>query len=175
MRKTFRAYAQSRGNLRADAFDLSDCSFKDKISGFNVVFVATYIKTASIQGRASFSDAYHPQHTLQAPVSPSPWLSVLATERQCWTGRLTHDMGLYDLGVYHILRATLITTSGKSVMTRPQIFRRVFATTNATPNIANVQFVLIEAYSISEAWETPHFLQSGKPCRSDRNQCSSAP
>ncbi|KAI4102112.1 MAG: hypothetical protein LQ339_004785 [Xanthoria mediterranea] len=69
-------------------------------------------------------------------------------------------MGLYDLGVYHILRATLITTSGKSVMTRPQIFRRVFATTNATPNIANVQFVLIEAYSISEAWETPHFLQS---------------
>ena len=96
MRETFRAYAQSRGTFWPDAFDLSDCSFKDKISGFNVVFGATYTKTASIEERALLSNVTTAAYGAGTRFAVSS-AAHLAYPGTTLDGGLTRDMGLVSI------------------------------------------------------------------------------
>ncbi|CAO1598659.1 hypothetical protein XANCAGTX0491_002417 [Xanthoria calcicola] len=145
--------AQSRGNLWADAFDLSDCSFKDKISGFNVVFIATYTMTASIQGGAPFSGVSTAAYGAGAHFAV-PYSTCLGYPGTTLDGGRARDMGLYGLDVDQILRATLATISGKSkIVDDHSDADLLFAITHATPNIGIITSTFTKAYSISEAWE----------------------
>ena len=94
MRETFLARVSPKP--RQPSLDLSDCSFQDKVSGFFVVFVATYTKTASIQGGAQIN------HVTTAACGAGTRFAVSSAAHLAYPGTtldggLTRDMGLVSI------------------------------------------------------------------------------